>query len=837
MRRMITLLLGLACSSGALAGPAYTIDKLKLTGNIDGENVTFTLRLSVDVKSRSGADIHLVKGDVAVLEETSPAKAKLSKQGKSYFLHLPYRGKSDVVFNFASLPVKDGDWRQTSFTIPDSIVRNLTMYCDRDDLEVTFPGAMRVDQVPVIGEGAMVTAYLGTSEVFTVRWKPEVKRLDGDLVVSCDAHSIASTGVGALRLNTVYTFRVVQGALKHVKFEVPEKVNVTQVKGPDIRKWHLTPDGQLDVELNRPQEGEYQLEIESDRILAAFPTGFEMPLIRPLDVIRTSGFLLVGTDGAIKLVVDKSGGLTQIDHSAFPSVGKERKLPRKTAFAYQYANMPFTLTLSADDIVTAFTAEERLVLHVKDQDLVLDAALELDIRDAPAREVILETSRDWIVSNVAGANLADYDVRDVGEIRQVHVFFRDGVIGRTLLNLRLERSLKAEPLFTLPRVHLANAKTERGFIVLSADTGLRLVAGQVDGLREVHPGSLPVNVPQAQQAYRFKSADWTLALEVEFRKSSIYSEVFHLFSLGDGVMYGSSTLTYHVTGSPVKSFTLKIPSAYENVEFVGRDIRTWKQDGDEWTVSLQEKAMGDYTLLVTYDRQFADEGDSLPISGVESIDTESEVGYIALSGSAKLAVTAESQLDPSLIPIERLEIPPGYSSLVNAPVLKAYKYVSKPHKATVQIARLPMQALLSQVADHTVLSTQLSEAGEAVTTVSYFVKNTSSQYLGITLPGKVKLWSARVDGEEVQVLDSGEAAGTVLIPLSRHQDANLPTVVQVTYAEGGEALKGAGSLRLRAPSSAAQSVFARWQLHLPEGIPPATTMETWPWKRWQASSG
>ena len=61
----------------------------------------------------------------------------------------------------------------------------------------------------------------------------------------------------------------------------------------------------------------------------------------------------------------------------------------------QYANMPFTLNLSADDIVTAYTVEERMVLTVEDNDLTFDTDIELDVRDAPAREVIIETSPEW----------------------------------------------------------------------------------------------------------------------------------------------------------------------------------------------------------------------------------------------------------------------------------------------------------------------------------------------------------------------------------------------------------------------------------------------------------
>ena len=157
-----------------------------------------------------------------------------------------------------------------------------------------------------------------------------------------------------------------------------------------------------------------------------------------------------------------------------------------------------------------------MVLAVKDNDLTFDAEIELDVRDAPAREVVIETTPDWIVSNVAGNQLADYDVRDTAGKRQVYVYFKDGVLGRTLIQVRLERSLNAEASeFPVPSFAIPSAKTERGFLVLSGDQGVQLQPAAFENLREVHPGSLPVNVPNAQSAWRFKSSDWSLALRLE----------------------------------------------------------------------------------------------------------------------------------------------------------------------------------------------------------------------------------------------------------------------------------------------------------------------------------
>jgi len=51
------------------------------------------------------------------------------------------------------------------------------------------------------------------------------------------------------------------------------------------------------------------------------------------------------------------------------------------------------MQLSADDVVTTLHAEDGLVLSLADADLALAATVELDIRDAPVREALIETDR------------------------------------------------------------------------------------------------------------------------------------------------------------------------------------------------------------------------------------------------------------------------------------------------------------------------------------------------------------------------------------------------------------------------------------------------------------
>ena len=812
-------------------GQGIVISELDLRGRIEGENVSFTLNLQTDAPDRSRLTV--VEGDLTCLTSSVPRGVTLVREGKAYVLVFERHIQENLSLTFASLPAKEGDWRATLFTLPGATVRRVAMLCDRPDLQVEFPSALGVERRKTAEGRTEIAASLGVIRSFTVRWKPEVKALTGELAATCDAHTIYSASVGVLRLDSLLTYRVIQGALEKLTLALPPELNVTQVRGQDIREWTVeavTPtnvERRLVVTLSRPQEKIYQLNVESERVLAAFPCQFDLPLPMPLNVLRTSGFLLIGTDSAVKLLVNKSLGLTQIDQAAFPAMpaadNRVRLAPARTAYAYQYANLPARAELGADDIVTTLHSEERLTLALSDNDLAFDAVVELDVRDAPAREAALVVDPAWSVVNVSGANLADYEVRDQAGTRQIKLFFKTAVSGRTLVEVRLEKTLtEGQTEFTAPLFRVAEARTERGHLVLRAEKGVRFKPSVVTNLTEVHLASLATRVPDAQQAFRFKDGDWTLGAKIEKTTPAIYAELFQLVSAGESALYGSCSITYHIGGAPVRQLRVRVPATCQNVEFIGHDIRTREKtkDGtnDEWQVTFQEKILGDYTLLVTYDRLFAFEGGSVELGGLETLGTENESGYLVLAGAASLQFQSLDQADSALIKLDRAEIPPAYSLLINDPVLAAFKYVGSPHLARLKVQRYQTQPLLAQVADHIGFATRLSKEGESVTTVTYDVKNSSQQYFGLKLPRGARLWSAKVDGAAVQALSVPQQADKVLVPLRRLRDPNQPLRVEVEYAETKSACRWwwPRMLRWDAPVTDAQSVFAKWTLTAPE---------------------
>jgi hypothetical protein len=844
MQKKLAMLMAVVCFPVLAWCAPVEVSNVTLEGAIQGENIVFTLRLDAAV-SEAGSVLTLVTGDTGYLDSTLPREAELLRENDRLQVRLPAssgwfsKGRHAIELRFAARPAKDGEWRQTAFAIPEAGVRRVAVLCDRNDLDVSFPGALDVArrQVPAGADSTnaltRVEGFLGMADRFVVRWKPEVRRLEADLVATCEASTIVTASVGALRLDTVYTYRVIQGALSELAFLLPD-INITQVHGEFIQDWRIDRDqNRLLVTLSRPQTEPYRLRVEGEMSLPVFPCTFTLPALTPERVLRTSGFLMIGTDSAIRFQVGKTTGLTQIDTGAFPAVAHgsvARSKPSRSVYAYQFSGMPYGLDLKADEIVTSFSADSRLTLSLADRMLALHASVELDVRDAPLRELWVDigTNAAWTVTGVSGRDVssADTDTREKDGRRLIYIPFSKAVLGTALVEIQMERALAVgATVFDAPHFRMQGARAERGYLVVAAEKGLRLKPQAVEGLREVHTGSAPMRVADAQQAFRFREPDWRASFELERADAAVHSEVFHLISLSEGVLYCSAAITYHVSVAPLQALRLHVPAGIERVEIAGADIEGWTREGDVCTVRLQSRILGDYTLLVTYDRAYAGENAEMAVAGIETLGTESEVGYVVIASSASLSVTEAQPLPASMFAIDRTEIPPEYAALVSDPVLAAFKYTHAPHPAVVRIHRYPSEPLLGQIADYVEMDTQLTRDGESVTTVNYYIKNASRQHLGIRLPESAALWSVRMIDEQGQKQDalSQRDGDVILVPVGRLRDPNTALHIEVVYAlthgKPGFWRSGVGRLMLAGPVMPdTHAAFVRWRLTAPTGF-------------------
>jgi hypothetical protein len=377
--------------------------------------------------------------------------------------------------------------------------------------------------------------------------------------------------------------------------------------------------------------------------------------------------------------------------------------------------------------------------------------------------------------------------------------------------LRLERNQSlGETNWTLPRIEVARAKSVRGFVGVSADSGFRLTAERTQALTEIATAFFPQQLPNLQSAFRLSDPDWQATMRVERLPQTVQADVFHLFSVGEGIAYGSSVMNYVVSGAPVAAFRVELSDEYFNVEFTGRDIRNWEKTTNGWLVQLHTPVSGAYTLLATYERPFKPQGETLAFTGARPLDAQSESGHTIIISAYQFQVKA-ADVSSGLLELEPGEVPPEYRLFFDQPVLKAYRYSARPFNLKLALNPLAQGDSLAQVVDRASLTTRISKEGQAITDVRYFVKSRGNPNFRVTLPEGTELWSATVNGKAVVPVTDGAAN---LIPLPQHADPDMVLTLDLQLAARSTDAK---QVSVATPKVAAPVMLAEWQLQADEG--------------------
>lgn len=848
MKRIICIITVLGLVTTTIANePAYKVSDMSVEGEIQGENIVFTLKCNIDVSKKDVVVPLVASENVAYIDGQIPYRARLEWNKTGYSLRFTRAFSGSISFKFASKPEKSGDWRTAKFSLPMATITKVSVLCDRTDLEVHFPDALDTKREKTQDGRTRVTAFLTATDQLVTVWKPEVRKLEGELAVACEANTIAIATVGALKLDTVLNYRVIQGGLNKITLKLHPELNITQVTGPNIQSWtidrtdHNTP--KLLITLTSPQESVYILRVESEIAIPQLPCSVEIPNIIPENVLRTSGFLMIGTDSAIKLQVEKQTGVTQIDPAGFPIVattsvdvkGKtmdiKRLKPTRSIYCYQYVNLPYTLFMKAEDVITTFVVDDDISVLFADNDLTYNASLTIDIKDAPAREILLTTDADagWVITSISGRYVseADVDIREEKNQRVIYVPFKEAVQGTIQIVLHMEKTLKSSATtFKVPTVRVSGAKSEQGTIIIGAEKGIRLIPEKIVNMREAYTGTRKLREAATQHAFRFKAPDWSATFTIERAAPSVYAEVFHLFSIGEGVMYCSSAITYHIENSPIHQLKVRVPKNVESVEFTGKDIESWKKQDDICTVNFQSRLLGDYTLLVTYNIPFSYQGATLTIGNTETVSIENEVGYIVIASPVSLDVKEEQPLPASVIKIGEEEVPADYLLTVKHPVLKAFKYTRNPHPVTVKLTPFETERPIGQLADYVKLETRVMRNGDSITTATFFLKNASRQHMVVKLSPDSTLWSIKQVEESNNKRDipSQVSKDKILIPVIRHLDPNTPIIIEMVFAQSHRKKlslwhSGLMGLDFSGPTVAEAHIsFAKWKISVPKGF-------------------
>ena len=785
----------------------------QLAGKVsqDGNSVSF--RLTGTARSAGmGSAVELLGGGAALADGVSGDgwHVALRKSGDvwNYDLIAERDGEFPVDVSFEVPVVRKGDWRILGFDLPAGVV--VPVMIDGLAGDVDFDKHLAV--VPQFHEKSW-RGFLPASGSGAMAWRIADKVADGSLFFSSTETTDVRVGSGLLRQMTLVDLRVLQGKLAELNLTLSGPGEVLSVSGDSVLGWNVKEAAgkrSLEVKLSRPIEGAERVVIEAQAALGGFPVKAEALRMAPVGALRHSGWLRVANDGAVRIEVADAKGLIQLAPGQFPG-GVDEKL--RQVFVYRFPSAEYGYAVNANQVLPEVGLTEVTVYEIAETDRRISADLELDIREAPLREWEMEIPADHAVASVTGAEVADYavagDVKD-GK-RKLKILFKQAVSNRQLVSVRLEKNEAAKAgAWELQPLGFPGVKSRRGYIGAVAAAGYRLTAGKTAGVAEVPITFFPKKTNGLQQAFRLREDQWSVGLSVEALGQSIQADVFHLYSLKAGAVYGSVLMNFFVVGSPATEWRISVPEGIGNIDVTGQNVgRDWRRDGNTVIVPLSRPVLGAGTVLLTFEQPMNSRGGTISPGDVSPLGVQGERGFVQVV--SPLQVNHKSTSEGALLAIDPSELPTEFRLLSSAPTLGAWQYTARDFKIGMEIEWFEPGETVGQVVDFQKLTSRISRDGQWVTDARIFVKTRGRSALRMVFPKGAILWEAKVDGEPVNARADG---GETLVPLPSRLDPNQ--AVEVSFRYGARAEKP-GHPRLVAPKLDAPVVIGEWTISGDEG--------------------
>lgn len=772
------LALELTRASAALAPAELT--KAKLEGTIDTATKSATFVLSGEaIVTEAGAKLTVLSGHAAITglpaNDNFTLRLVNSKQ-PSYQLSFPQPGIFPVRIEFQAGLLERDSATAIDFKIPAGTVVPVTLNGVEKDVRFDSNSPL----IPVARDGGHV-GFLPADGHANVAWQNARESTEGKLFFSSDAKIETRVGAGLMRQIATIELNILQGKLDGINILLEGEGEILSVEGDNLLAWSVVAGENdtrmLEIKSARPATGTQTITVSSQAALGEFPAESTPLRLTPQGAVRHSGYLHVLSEGAVALEITKPTGLIQMAPGEAPAGVRQ-------IFLYRFPSAQHSYSVSARQILPEVTVSQTTIYQMTETDRVITGRIELDITKAPLRDWTMRIPENYAVGSISGASLADYihSAEVEGGTRALKLLFTQAVSDRQLINFRFERNIAAaEGSWQLPALTFPETKSVRGNVGVATVPGYRVSPAKLENLTEVPQNLFPLKFTGLQQTFRQREADWSADIKIEALPQSVQADVFHLYSLKEGIAYGSVLIDYAIIGSPVSEYRIAVPAEIGNLAIESQNVQSWRRDeeANQVIVTLHQPALGETTLLLTFEQPMDSRNGLLRPGQVEPVGVQGERGYIQVVSPSQVRQEIANASD-GLLKIDSSELPTELKPLSSSPSLAVYQYSARPFDLQMNVQWFDPGETVDQVVDFAELESHVSSDGQVVTQAKFFVKTRGRKALRMKLPEGTKLWESRVEGQTVSArIDQGE----LLIPLSATLDPSWPVEVFVRIGQ------------------------------------------------------
>jgi hypothetical protein len=797
-------------TAGASAGVELVDAKLTLTIDAGKKIARGELTAMANVR-QAGATVTILRGNAAMTELPAgdAVGARVAGAGETALVFRS-TGAHPVRVDFVAPILPIATWQGFDFAIPAGAVIPVAITGLADAVECDPAAAV----FPVSGVADLL-AHLPADGTCDMRWRAARGEASGKVFLNSAALADTWVASGMIRQSIRLDLRTLQGEISALDLAIDGTGEVLGVDGGNVAGWATQTDGGkrvLAVRFGRPLRGRDVITVTGQAPVGAMPATVDLMRLTPVGVdARHSGFLRVSGVGAARVEVAEPTGLMQLAAGQWP--GGQAPANARQTVVFRFPTPDFRCKLRVDQIVPEINVNQILVHELGESDRVLHADLEIDVREAPVREWDLLVPADHALASVEGADIADFvpGGEDGNKLRRLKILFKEPVIGRRLIALRMERNIPAAAgAWELPGLAFPGARAARGFLGVVCSPGFRAVPAAMDGLVETPIGYFPKQHDGLQHTFRIRDGKWSARLDVTALGQNVQADLFHLYTLREGMVAGSVLANFYTTGAPATEWRFSVPARCGNLGIDGQGVRGWRREGDTVIVALDKPSLGAATVLLTFEQPLAARGGVIHPGEIHPVGVQGERGFIQVVSPFQIrqsVVKAEGKL----LKLEPTELRAELRLLTSAPSLAVYQYNDRPIQLEMQVNGFDPAESADQLVDFARLASTVAWDGQVVTEASWFVKSRGRGVMRLRLPAGATLWEATAAGAPVNARDDN---GFTLIPIPAEGAPVTPVEITVRY---GQPAGKQGTLDLTAPRVDAPIAMAEWEVKADRG--------------------
>ncbi|MCB2153831.1 hypothetical protein KQI84_03015 [bacterium] len=807
--------------------PVAAISSARYVGHVVDDVAAFDVELRIEVLAR-GDDFLVVPlpftGAAIESATVEGPPASLAPPESGGGLVLTVRGEGERVLNLrlATQLETQGVEKHLRFTTPRAAASSIELHVPESVLLVEISDGLpaRLGEAPQ-GE-SMILASAGSGDRVVLAYRPRAKEegAAAETRLSVDQKLVLQVSPRDVQIRVRLSVDVLSGEAQSMALRVPPEVRLLGVSGSYLKSWsEPNANGEMSIELVRPMTENFEIALDAQ--MSDDNARLVIPEIRCMNAARESGTIVVVPTEGLYLWPDRTSGLDAI---SAVQAGSSSLAAR----AFQYAQPGWELALTRQEIPARLRAESIVLYEVTNDMVRIKSRHHIAVQARGIFGVTLEIPKDYELREAGPPDLvAGFRASD----GRVEVNFRGEQRQAVDVELRLQRSRPSvEGRVQLQPIRIVNAEEDLGDIVLAAPLALKATEVEAKGLEPTDVRLLQGKLSNLRSSdlvsvlgYRYFSPTFQGLVAIERQRTRLTCETENLVSIMPSLMRIDATMNYTVEFSATDEFQLLVPtSAGEDVRITGADIkekvRSTPGPNDElttWTVRLQRRVLGGYTLRASFDvpLEGAESGKpvnvSVPIVCVAGVARET--GHVAVARGENLEVRAS--VSEGLEVRDVKELP---ASLANA--FLGFRYF-EPREVDLklELIRHELESVLGALIRRMHIDSVVNEQEKIVHEVYLEVQNNREQYLELKLPKGVEIWSASVRGASVRPAIR-EADGASLIELTKSESKDSAFRVRLIMHQTleGNDLGRSGTLRFDPPEPLNIPVLrTTWRLFLP----------------------